>query len=510
MTVYRYLLLSIVLPCAAVALACTAVHRPNEPWRTVAPTTLDSANPDRGGCPAPANPYTTERLILPELGSKQKQALVRCAAHEQYVARDQHPAFDLFTIEFDDQGRYWSQAAVESALDEIQKVRDKDGDVLIVLFFHGWFNNADVCNGKLACFRELLSLVARAEREYVKAARAVNTAAKERKVIGVYGAWRGETLAVPVAKQLFTFWGRKSAAHTIGENGAVTELISRLAAVAHPHLRPTGNGPRHATPAGGEEERLTDDDSAIIAVGHSFGGALLLSGIGSVISEAAGRALTAKAQRPVIEGPVDLVVLVNPAVEASRFDSLRRTAALVNFGEQQLPILLTLSSERDRPNQALFPIGQAVALTQKAARSREQWLSMIESVGTYQPNQTHTLIGTDPAPAPRQQRFDCQCDARIQDYADLLLNRLTATYEAKDLDLRLGTRRDFQFSRLEPMQDSNPNSPFMMVRVDGQVINGHSDIFNKRIIDFMLEFFFLHETKREVVQRERRSGRRTP
>ena len=95
-----------------------------------------------------------------------------------------------------------------------------------------------------------------------------------------------------------------------------------------------------------------------------------LSAVGNELNRAAGDALArGQVQGPVIQGLADLVVLINPAVEASRFDNLRRAASTANFSEDQLPLLLTLSSEADAPNTILFPIGQALASSQKAGSS---------------------------------------------------------------------------------------------------------------------------------------------
>src|SRR5580704_10342011 len=65
-------------------------------------------------------------------------------------------AFSLGIVEFDEQGKAWSQDQVQSvkALVAGQLVQ---GDVLIVTFIHGWKNNCETCNGNLTCFRESLA-----------------------------------------------------------------------------------------------------------------------------------------------------------------------------------------------------------------------------------------------------------------------------------------------------------------------------------------------------------------
>ena len=120
-------------------------------------------------------------------------------------------------------------------------------------------------------------------------------------------------------------------------------------------------------------------------------------------------------------------------------------------------------------------------------------------------NQTHRLIAMNADPPATGRVGDCQCDAGIRDYAPLLLDRLSSTYTKLALEdagrphaaeVQHAAGRRFAYSRLEPLQDVDPNSPFLMLQVDGQIIGGHSDIFNQRIVDFMIEFFVLSETKR--------------
>jgi hypothetical protein len=479
-----------------VTAACASLHRPNLPWRTEDMTTGASANPERTACTKP--PSDPMRLTLDRLPNRSVQASVRCASDEHYLDLDTRTELDLHVVEFDDQGRFWNREQLMRALDNVRAAR-KDEDVLVITFFHGWFNNGDVCNGKLSCFRELLSLIAQAERsdyrQQLDSDAFKQGPRKPRRVIGIFGAWRGETLAVEGAK-FITFWGRKSTAHTIGENGAVTELIASLFGIVHP-------------PATGGKVDL----SSLVVIGHSFGGALLMSTVGNELNRAAGEALVGSRggdQVTVTNRMADLVVLINPAVEASRFDNLREASSTAAFSDDQVPVLLTLSSEADHPNKILFPIGQSIAFVQKAARSREQWQGMIQSLGTFRANHTHQLIARGSAPPNHGRIAPCQCEAGIADYRDVLLDALLnqvrtaarpdADPGALSVQAGVGSRREYLYSRLEPTQDTGPNNPFFMVHVDDEIIGGHSDIFNPRTVDFLLEFLLRSEAKRASVR----------
>lgn len=188
---------------------------------------------------------------------------------------------------------------------------------------------------------------------------------------------------------------------------------------------------------------------------------------------------------------------------------MRRAAFTARFKNTQLPLLLTLSSTADWPNQIMFPVGQSIAFVQKSARSREQWQGMIQTLGTFQPNQTHQLLPIGSPPPKQAPASKCLCDSGIGAYGDALLEALfrraldgaKAPLVTRAADPNtLASRREFLYSHLEPMQDVDPNGPFLMVQVDPKVIGGHGDIFNPRIVDFLIQFVFLSEVKRTSQQ----------
>ncbi len=57
-------------------------------------------------------------------------------------------------------------------------------------------------------------------------------------------------------------------------------------------------------------------------------------------------------------------------------------------------------------------------------------------------------------------------------------------------------------SRLEPVRDVDPNNPFVMASIDPAVVNGHSDIFNARFLDFLIEYVVRSEIKRSLLKAE--------
>src|ERR1700751_3252987 len=123
--------------------------------------------------------------------------------------------YKLAFIEFGDQG---------SALDTTQRtaalkvVAEAQSPILFV-YIHGWQNNAN--SGDVCRFEHFIDTLSRYPEV---TGRKIN-------VIGVYIAWRGEDITLPVAKFL-TFWSRKNTGSTIASQNGILATISELALAA--------------------------------------------------------------------------------------------------------------------------------------------------------------------------------------------------------------------------------------------------------------------------------------
>jgi hypothetical protein len=300
---------------------------------------------------------------------------VACVSHERhrYAANSPtslpHGGFDLHVLEFDDEGQPWNRAQQARTFDVLNR-QLRGQPAVVVVFVHGWKHDASVCDHNLSCFREVLEILSKAETHFAGSSR------KPRRVVGVYIGWRGGNISVEPAKEL-TFWSRKHTAHVIGDNGGVTAVIERLRTIVK---ESRGEG------------RPAPEGTSLLMVGHSFGGALLYSAVATSLNADVGAAVQQGAdvpipqaggrqtqgaltnRRPIIsEYPVrvetdgDLVILVNPAMEASRFANLADTRNR-RFHPEQVPIFMTLGSEADGAVGGFFPIGQAFATVARAAR----------------------------------------------------------------------------------------------------------------------------------------------
>jgi hypothetical protein len=144
-----------------------------------------------------------------------------------------------------------------------------------------------------------------------------------------------------------TYWERKAVAHEVGKGG-VTEFLLRL------------------------EHALTDkkdqNKNLSLVVGHSFGGALVLTALNEIMLE---RVISAEGGHPCGEkskpGCTQCfktrpfghgVVLLNPAIEANEVLQLKEAVAQTCFARDQSRLLHVISSDNDQATNTAFRFGQ--------------------------------------------------------------------------------------------------------------------------------------------------------
>ena len=256
---------------------------------------------------------------------------------------EQYPEYDLTFIEFTERGNLYDRESSQKILDYINGFANHDDGVAVFVFVHGWKTNAQPDSDNILHFKQFLSRAA--ENEIVG----------QKKVIGLYLGWRGDVTKVPLARDL-TYWGRKAVAEEIG-SGAVTEVFSQL----HQILVDQFDDPSDKNP-------LYKNNYVII--GHSFGGAIVLSALHDVMLKdlvAANPLITKESgQCEKINRYADALVLINPAIEANKVILLKEAAARCNFDNDQSTLMHVLSSNADNATKIYFPIGQITNLATPA------------------------------------------------------------------------------------------------------------------------------------------------
>jgi hypothetical protein len=248
--------------------------------------------------------------------------------------------YKLAFIEFGDQGSPLDNSQRKAALEQIHKARRP----LLFVYIHGWQNNA--ASGDVCRFEHFIDTVSNFP-EF-----------KERgiTVIGVYLAWRGIDLTLPVAK-FFTFWSRKQTGEDIAAANSCLATIEELAIAAREP---------------GKEFHRT------VLLGHSFGALVL----GNTISHSI---LGANGEGGRSSSPWDMAVAFNSAAGSVttrqlmaeldylyKYDPRRHAyVSRSNLGEEATavsenrPALVFLQSENDVATNTAFPIGTGLLNTVK-------------------------------------------------------------------------------------------------------------------------------------------------
>ena len=232
------------------------------------------------------------------------------------IIRDAENEFILGFVEIDDQGFFHDRRQIDYFFEQI----DFSKKTHAIIHIHGWKHNASEGDKDILSFKRRLSWASARHPNH--------------NVVGLYIGWRGESLKLPVLKNL-TFWNRKAVSEEIGRNSLV-ELLLKFE----------------------NEIREGNKENYLLTVGHSFGGSALYNALSHVLIE---RLLTVKGGENV-QGFGDMVVLINPAIEAMRHTSLKNASELhsrdVKFEPNQPPRLLVVTSETDFATKTAFPIGR--------------------------------------------------------------------------------------------------------------------------------------------------------
>jgi pimeloyl-ACP methyl ester carboxylesterase len=196
----------------------------------------------------------------------------------------------------------------------------------------------------------------------------------------------------------------------------------------------------------------------------------------------------------------DLVVLINPAFEASLYQQFEQNAAR-SYSPLQLPVFMVVSSDADSANKYLFPLGRLVGAIGHLFIDSWEPEKVRKSISSYGPYQTHSLKANDTLPADSAGE-DCGCsegvgvtDKSRNDWLDKLLGEVRSGQVVGRFAMT--GPQEFTLTTLTPLREHSPDSDFMTVRTDGETIKRHGDAFNAHVVNFILEYSTILKIKRE-------------
>lgn len=438
------------------------------------------------------------------------------------------PEFHLQFVEADDEGWFWQTEQAIQALDQVRASIEKQ-DTIVVLYVHGWHHSAQCCDGNVEGFKETLRrLRVELGKPMYDGARRLAGAdlTKPFEIVGIYVGWRGRSL--PGLLDYATFWGRKAAAERVGRTD-FQEFMARLQRLYDDHYA-LSNAANFTAP------RFL----GVVSIGHSFGGQVMLSGTSNFFESELQRVNpTPSYLRGVPAAPAptqlseplrgfgDLVILVNPAVEAAAYQRIHGLSRGLRYSELQTPILLTLSADNDGPRHKLFEIGriagEVFGFKPHKEDARERELER-QALGVYGPNGeqvTHRLSAADETRRLSMDRLtrphESYCtvapcsfdwyrwtDGKGVRAADTL-DATTFTEETVRRVARFDFSQEVVFAdvRMKPGTGALPYQPTIVASVPPSVIDGHNGMFSEPLMDFLIRYIGFTEAKKYLLFAQR-------
>jgi hypothetical protein len=438
------------------------------------------------------------------------------------------PGYELHFVEFDDQG--WPAAGLAadkrqpdgrppSQVDHLMQrldtlLGDEKRYLNVILYVHGWKHDARSDDGDVKRFRRILASARTLE---------AGDSRTPRKVVGIYVGWRGKSWNLPGPLINLSFWSRKAAALRVS-HGSVQELFARLRSVQQ--FYNSTDSPDCALP---REGRLTTGGCRVrtLMIGHSFGAWILYSAISGPLiatlnaerdlngrlrsgSGAPGGQREEKLKAVANRRPADMIVLINPAFEAVRYDPLHQAALHYDSTVVQPPLLVTVTSTADQATKIWFRGGRFInSITERPVSSDAQSEAMTRTHGHIERYQTHALgmLPTEacpgwmpPGPLSSTDRNRMLENKKIEAENSA---RFFNAWTGADGLLKPGWKRDFcgrvRLSLLDesgPRQDRKPNSLVWNVRADPALVPNHTDIVEENFLEFVRQLYDDTEMKR--------------
>jgi hypothetical protein len=532
--------------------ALAAGCRSSPPYRTGLP--LDSSNEDRCQPVYYAARWDLDRdltvdnpkirTIQDKIQADRKDPLL---ADCWNTSREHHAHFDLYSIEFDDQG--WlaelggkpdSNRARDTQLttlvNDLEKmVHEEHHPLSIIIYTHGWHHSAAPDDNNVIAFRQLLEDSWQVETVLCSQTRnnpdckdseSGSAAVGTRKIVGIYVGWRGDSVygLGPLIDDS-SIWDRKNTAEIVAQ-GSVQEFFARMHAFFLAHACHLMSDPSRRAQC---SQRLAD--VRMLTVGHSFGGLITYRALGPRLTLGITETtytLGEECQQTFAYGFGDLTVLINPAFEATRFESLAEAAACRKYvasdattacgplprcapdrelPEWQLPVLIVATSRTDRATGWFFPIFRRATTLIERVRGAER-AANVKAVGWDQRYQTHSLAFGDDPKACRggraktlRERLGPELNWSEAQHTDHYKSFDAAELELPEC-LRLTKVTEHAWENRPPFM------PLWVIKADESVINGHNDFLNPHFIDFVRQIYFtiLQESQPELKEKQTASA----
>jgi hypothetical protein len=278
-----------------------------------------------------------------------------------------HNPYTINYVEYTDKGTPfdpkkddpYDSKELDDAINQIIAAYD-DGKQypLVVVYVHGWQNNASELSGDVVKFRGFMSRLA---DDYP-----VGQPGQAPQVVGIYLAWRGLTFTVEPFKHILSYWPRRRVAKKIGRTG-IFDAVEKIkdAVNRNPVVR---------------------QNTILVFAGHSFGARVLENAIDGLdvnkkrgfmlkyldqMHETAkkareeGRAISNEKLFYLSNMPADLVVYVNAATSSAKtIEQVRQIQNDCRSSSDPIcmadPFYLAFTSTNDLATGIVMPVANLV------------------------------------------------------------------------------------------------------------------------------------------------------
>lgn len=418
-----------------------------------------------------------------------------------HQATERNASYTLHFVEFDDEGIPFADAEpqIDSAIRQIKhELTNADRCVRLFVYVHGWRHDARTTDDNVASFRDFLAQVSERSKQAAalgknacddptipKARAPLRRAASTVRTVGIYVGWRGLSIVNKKPLVYASFWDRKNTADRVSQ-GSVRELFGRLNALAA--SAPPPDKPRAAGSTAQGQLRT-------YVIGHSFGAAIVFRALSQSLIDSFAADLDGDSgiELASVSRFVDMVVLVNPAIEAARFDPVFRAAKkrtmrcetapgagpLCRQPRYQAPVLAIFQSEGDLATKQAFGLGAGLSNTFENTLSEAERRSITQTIGWDDDYLTHRLSALPP------------CDTVANAHPYEAASSGTLRYRAPGWTWCVGDASLTQIGTAPPPSDAGTvyNGPLWNVRVAPEIAKDHSDIWNPRFREVLLALF---------------------
>lgn len=280
---------------------------------------------------------------------------------------DQELLYKLFFVEIDEQGRFYDDRQFQYLLDYLN-AKSKQAScanggkgLTIVTIVHGWRHNAKEEDSNVKDAEKVLLHTYQAEQNP-----SYSLKCKAREVVGVYVGWRGKSLTTGTdwgwdPLELVSIYDRKNTALNVAM-GSVREILSALQQFVVYREQKAASVDNCIAGSKCKLDRLA-------IVGHSFGGLIVFNALseGLLNSITGGYFVGDASVPPAVKLNSDLVILINPAIEAIKFEPIyqaikRRGEIYANntngFDPNQRPVFVAITAKNDYATRGAFPFAR--------------------------------------------------------------------------------------------------------------------------------------------------------